>query len=792
MARKKHPPAPSSTDVAQPPPLRFTLALDRVNGLGEELAIGLGVANAAAVLARLRDPGFVRERLTRAAPLTLGVLEILVDFEGLVQRDVLDRVVIERLGVGPDDIEMAVESLFGTMLAVPLTAKMHHASRNERLVMLMAESSASVAAALRGLSLPTSPPDVSPGVAARRPLRDRVAFLAALAHVAVRATSSDMANRATTKKLGALSGLDAHGAADLVDDAVLAGLVGVRSDRLVPRVEALRAMARGEPAPSDADQEWIASRIPRDRWLSFEALARELVRADHVHANAPYFERFGLVLAHALPEHRLVEPLLRSRAWLMLADHAGVPWVRLWPEGGSESGDGHVTPAFEVMLGPDADPRLTLTIALAAEPVRFDTVLTFKLTPASIGAALTLGLDASVILGALDRVGRHAVPENVRLMIGDWARSVRTATIRKAWVIETNGPDAADAAARSLGASVLARPTPTMLLVDDTAASPGATLGKGGVHASAEVSRSLRAEHASIEPQPLATPTPSLELVSRLEVARATKGGLSIPTASLVRAIPQRVGPVQLRMEPEGEDESDEFEALLAAMDDDDDDDHDENAPSDVLAALLPHAHDSKVFATINRLAERWLELEDPFLDWARRRAATIGDAALDRAGREPWVFLPLLVLRPAAQRRVLRDARSVDEMLAQARKLVTAGDAVEHPELFVHAMHESVQKMFGVVGSVAESSQPNATKHESPVRTADTIREAFARAIDRGASVTLRVHSKTQGDRNLRLRPERVLVRGADVTLLGTELGTELGRSFPLANIRELVVETS
>ena len=45
-----------------------------------------------------------------------------------------------------------------------------------------------------------------------------------------------------------------------------------------------------------------------------------------------------------------------------------------------------------------------------------------------------------------------------------------------------------------------------------------------------------------------------------------------------------------------------------------------------------------------------------------------------------------------------------------------------------------------------------------------------------------LRVRSKSQGERVVHLRVERILARGAEVTVLGTDLDEELGRSFPIA----------
>ena len=59
--------------------------------------------------------------------------------------------------------------------------------------------------AVRGISLPRAEPDAALAVGARRPLRDYVAFVAALAHVAVRSTSTDVANRTPSATMASIS-----------------------------------------------------------------------------------------------------------------------------------------------------------------------------------------------------------------------------------------------------------------------------------------------------------------------------------------------------------------------------------------------------------------------------------------------------------------------------------------------------------------------------------------------------------------------------------------------------------
>src|SRR5204863_5981595 len=128
-------------------------------------------------------------------------------------------------------------------------------------------------------------------------------------------------------------------------------------------------------------------------------------------------------------------------------------------------GDGHVTPSFEIMLGPRADPEILAVLALAATPVRLDRVITLKLEPASVTAAITCGLRWDEIAKALDAVAPHPVPENVSTMVREWAERARIVRLRRVLSAECSNKEAADAAVTVLGDRVVARPTPTLLLI---------------------------------------------------------------------------------------------------------------------------------------------------------------------------------------------------------------------------------------------------------------------------------------------------------------------------------------
>jgi hypothetical protein len=128
-------------------------------------------------------------------------------------------------------------------------------------------------------------------------------------------------------------------------------------------------------------------------------------------------------------------------------------------------GDGHVTSSFEVMLGKEASLELIVKIALAAELKRYDQVLVFGLTPATVAAGLAAGLTPAEIEAALDAVGKQPMPDNVRAMVRDWCAQVRLAALTRGWILQTD-PDTAQRLAKSLADHLLGQPAPGMLVLD--------------------------------------------------------------------------------------------------------------------------------------------------------------------------------------------------------------------------------------------------------------------------------------------------------------------------------------
>jgi hypothetical protein len=76
----------------------------------------------------------------------------------------------------------------------------------------------------------------------------------------------------------------------------------------------------------------------------------------------------------------------------------GETWVRRAASPADPSGDGHVTPSFEVLLGPGASLDIVAAIGLGRELMGLDRVLTFRITPESVAAGLGCGLDPARLL----------------------------------------------------------------------------------------------------------------------------------------------------------------------------------------------------------------------------------------------------------------------------------------------------------------------------------------------------------------------------------------------------------
>nr|MDQ3035990.1 helicase-associated domain-containing protein [Myxococcota bacterium] len=441
------------------------------------------------------DPERIAARVRALPGIAIAVLELLVDADGELDAPGLLTLAQERLGID----ERALGAAFGALARAALAFTFMVGAQRSHRVGLLDVSAATIASLVRGLTLPDPPAAaIEPGDADTQ-LRDDVAALATLAHVPVRINKDGRANLTSAKKLAAVIGRGEQETIALLERASDAGVLGARGTMLAPRSDALRRLARGDVVWAARGTSALAYHwTPSDRWIAREALIRALTARDLQEARRYTFGRIGYPLSDAMVEARNRAGRAIDAAGLLRLERDGHVFVRRRaPSAQRSGGDGHVTPSFEVMLGPDADPELAAIVALAAEPVRFDRVITRKLTPASIAAALAEGLTIEEVTQALERVGRHGLADNVRAMIADWARSARTVRVRRVWALEASTAEAADLAARALGASVVSRPTPTLVLVDGELATPDVALSKTSVKVSGAIEPILGAAFGS-------------------------------------------------------------------------------------------------------------------------------------------------------------------------------------------------------------------------------------------------------------------------------------------------------
>ena len=735
------------------------LALDfrEIQGASEGLAAQLGVKGQAAIAAKLRDVTFVEAQLRSLPGGALAALEALAEAGGAMPESGLASTLNARLGmtIGQTARATALAQVAGLAICVETSFVYTHKTMSQ--IALLSDCAPIVAARVRGVTLRRieAPADLTPEPS--HSLRDLVARVASTIHAAVKVTASGYPNRASLKKLAPKVGLEAEALGDLLDDVSRAGVLGAREGMLVPILDDLRALARGEIV-LDPMERAFREHVDETRWTNGEHLARATPSTPSI-------------------QEAVTAQAVRSMPTLALAQHEGVTFVRRARF--SPGGDGHVTPSFEVMLGPACDPELAATLALAAEPVRFDRVLTLKLGPASVAAACALGVSTDEILSALGKVGRHETPDNVRVMVADWAKSVRTATVRKAWVIEASSAEAADASARALGAKVVARPTATMLIVDESVGAPGATLVKAGIatgdrpERSHRFTESRRLSHG--EPKPIAAWSPMAGLAERVQADRAS--GTLVPDLT--------------------------------------DAPHEPTPADTVRRTGRNHVEGSNTRIFLDRVAKLWDAAEDGYADWAESLDEDACEVAKLLAVEVPLRLLPVIARTPKERRRLFESCDDAADLIRAAEQASPSGITLdgafvvtmlnEHSEVGSFMVVEIARAMrkLGIdpgplpahfegkpslTGAAPRPVAPSTNGRPRPAdlseQPAPVVRKALdALALAQGTA-WLRVRSKSQGERVVHMRVERLLSRGDETTVLGTDLDEELGRSFPIANV--------
>ena len=306
-----------------------------------------------------------------------------------------------------------------------------------------------------------SPPagvDASPP-AAMSPV---LAVAGAVAHLPVKATSKGDPNRTSVKKVARKLEMEPDALFELLEEALERGALGILDGVLAPDPADMRSIASG----ALHDPEWgRVLEALRDGPLPAELVCRFVARDlgvldTHGFLQAPWYAReYDDMLVAGSAELAEWRDVGRVKA-------DGISWLVL-PAASSalpEQTEGFVTPSLEVMVGPDPDPRIVARLALAAELVRVDRVLTFRLRPKSVGRGVSLGVTGEELVDVLSRIGRHGIPESVRAQVLDWAANARFVRAAPATVLRC-GLRVHEEVVGALGELVELAPAPGVVLL---------------------------------------------------------------------------------------------------------------------------------------------------------------------------------------------------------------------------------------------------------------------------------------------------------------------------------------
>jgi len=90
-----------------------------------------------------------------------------------------------------------------------------------------------------------------------------------------------------------------------------------------------------------------------------------------------------------------------------------------------------IQPTMEMLVPGDFDTMDLLNIGEIADLIQADVVSIYRITRESVFRALQEGWNIDKILNFIDRISRHALPENVRINISGWAKTHAEAHIIK-------------------------------------------------------------------------------------------------------------------------------------------------------------------------------------------------------------------------------------------------------------------------------------------------------------------------------------------------------------------------
>lgn len=389
----------------------------------------------------------------------LLVLEVLVEAGGGTDCESLDALLQQRGVPSEEEAADAMHALLERRLIVPLGRS---GESGFFAVSIYHEAFGPLEERVRGVSLPALPEALTGDTSsppAESPLRRRLAVASLTAHRRLRFTLKGAANRSNLRRFARELGPPTEEIGRLVDQAAADGLLGARDERFVVQASQLfDAIQKDEPLGPFA--EWLRP----GHWVSLEALARAALGANLEAGRRNLATYPDLPLAYHLSTHLgQIRNALVTTSGIECLEIGEQTWLRARQAVPEPNGDGHVTPSFEVILGPAADLAIVATIGLGCELQRVDRMLTFRLTKESVAAGITAGLEKGQLHAALDVVGRHAVPDNVAHLVAEWERGTRVAAIEEGWFLFADRESQAALERGPLAPWLLGSPAPGVL-----------------------------------------------------------------------------------------------------------------------------------------------------------------------------------------------------------------------------------------------------------------------------------------------------------------------------------------
>ncbi len=734
----------SSTDSSEPVYAPRAFDFDEIDGLAGLLTMDWAIVKDDARFTTLRrvmsDPARVTEKLRDVSALALLVCEILVETGGMADADTVASILEERSGLDAAAVARFLHGFEGDGLLSPV----HMIGRpDEKHFVLLGPAAELVGERVWLLSAPAVGTKVLEGA----PPTDAAAVLAVAGlalHERVMHTAAGEPHRGNLKKHARRLAVDEQALGEWVESAWHAGALRTDLDRgayvAVPsRMSAIAAggLVNGPFAP-------LLSRWLAEGARPLEVIVRALAR--HADIRTP-----GALWKRQTYDARLrdVREQLGKVSGLLRQNVDGVEWIGLARASSAlpDQTEGFVTPNLEVMVGPDPDPRVVARLALCAELVRIDRVLTFRLRPASVARGVAAGMSGEEMVDVLARVGRHGLPDAVRAQVLDWAANARIASAAPMTVIRVP-PRLHDEVVAALGELVQLAPAPGVVLLGAgvTIEEVRLRLHKLGVQVEG---RTAPAERTQAEERPSSAGAPSLPLDASPDpvLRRKLEDERSAGFAPSLASSTQRAHSAADRID------WDELRARATS------------APPKVR----------RVLDALFRLHRACGGEVDVWLDGLRLEEQALVD---------PLSYMTLLVIPSSHRRRILSSGAHAKEVLADAGAVMERG--------WMSPEGKKLAKAVGGLGpevllAFLDGDAEDDEKDEPPAMSELDVRRALQLA--ERAELPARIWwDSSEGPSGAVAFVDELRTRGKETVVLMTEAETGHARVLPIGSVRAVL----